>query len=228
MKIIHQIFISENNVSPSSTIANRISAVKQLYGKDYRHYLYTNEECREEVKKLSPSICKFYDKLLPYAFKADLARYVMLYLHGGYYYDVSVVPEYRFESLNDSLLYEGIPSKLESNFLPLIENNFMFFRYPEHPFLFKAIEKTLSNIHCKKYGRHPLDITGPIMLGDLDSSSVTLGKVIRQSDKQKASFINDRIHYFHKPKEHQARLDSLGCKGTNNYEEMWFKGQVFS
>lgn len=226
MKKIHQIWISDDNRSFSDQIKNTVEKLKFLYeGFDYQ--IYNNADCRNEVRKFNPKLTKIYDTILPYAFKADLARYIILYMYGGYYYDISICPEHRFECDLDSLLYKGIHNKLETNNLTIIENNFMFFKDSNHEFLYSTIEESIRRIKLKKYGRHPLDITGPIMLTDINCDNINFGQVKRISEDQKASYYNDIIHYKHKPKTYQANLYKMGCVGTNNYEEMWFDKKVF-
>jgi len=72
-----------------------------------------------------------------------------------------------------------------------------------------------------------LDITGPIMLARLDHGNIDKGYVRQDSDR-KLSFYNNELIYKHKPKQYQANLSKLGCIGVNNYEKMWFNGDVFN
>lgn len=227
-KILHQIYISDNNAKPSEYIANQMAKLQAIHS-DYQYNLYDNEKCREEIKKcLGNEAALLYDLLQPYAFKADFARYVLLYLYGGYYYDVSLCPEEKLEFTENAVLYEGIVSQIETNGLRLIENNFMFFKNPKNNNLVRLIELVIQNIKSFNYGAHPLDITGPIALGRIEFSDVTFGTVRRISETQKGSFFEDTLHYKHKPREYQANLAKLGCAGTNNYEKMWFDKLVFN
>jgi hypothetical protein len=227
-KLIHQIYISDNNNAPSEYIISQMSKLQLLYS-DYQYNLYNNEKCREEIKNaLGGKAVSLYDSLQPYAFKADFARYVLLYVYGGYYYDVSLCPEEKFEFNDNAVLYEGIVSQIETNGYRLIENNFMFFKQPKDENLDQLINLVLHNISINNYGAHPLDITGPIALGRINFSDVTFGSVKRISETQKGSFFGDTLHLKHKPREYQASLEKLGCSGTNNYEKMWFDKMVFN
>jgi hypothetical protein len=201
MKIIHQIYISDNNEQPSDKIQKQIKKLKKLYN-NYEYKLYNNEDCRELIKKtvFGSFAVEIYDAIAPYAFKADFARYLILYTQGGYYYDISICPE----------------------------NNFMFFKEKNHPFLFKAIEKLMQNVVNREYGEHPLDVTSPIMLGRLDTTGITLGEVKFITKNQRGSYLNDVLHFKHKPIKFNANLSSLGCKGTNNYEELWFSNKLYN
>ena len=225
--IIHQIWITENNEPFGEYISSQVQALKLLYN-NYTHRIYNNEECREIIKKnIGEKSAIFYDKLKPNAFKADFARYLILYVYGGYYYDISLCPEYKFECVTDTLVYKGIAGKYTTNNMRLLENNFLYFKNPKHKFLEKAINDCLNNIRYSLYHEHPLSITGPIMLGKLDSSSLTLGEVRKINNSQYASFFDDKLHLKHKPIKYQADLSKLGNRGTNNYEKMWFEKNVF-
>jgi len=227
-KIIHQIYISDNNAQPSEYIISQMSRLRTLYS-DYKYVLYDNQRCREEIQKaFGNNTVSLYDSLQSYAFRADFARYILLYVYGGYYYDVSLCPEEKIEFDVDAVLYEGTVSETETIGYRLIENNFMFFKHPKNKNLFDLIGLTIRNIRFRNYGIHPLDITGPIVLGRIPFSDVSFGSVRLISETQKGSFFGETLHYKHKSKEYQADLAKLGCAGTNNYEKMWFDKIVFS
>ena len=39
---------------------------------------------------------------------------------------------------------------------------------------------------------------------------------------------NGTTYFNFKERHHQANILSLGCKGTNNYEHMWFAKDIFN
>lgn len=227
MKTIHQIYISDSsNLELPEYIQTQVDKVKQLYS-DYEYILWDNTSIREFIiSNFSQEILSVYDDLKPYAFKSDLARYCILYKLGGYYFDISISPEIKFEP-KKSTIFVGIKNAIETNNLDIIENNVLFFPSSNDPFLKNAIDRILNNVKWLNYGEHPLDITGPIMLARLDHSNIDKGYVQQDSDR-KLSFYNNELIYKHKPKQYQANLSKLGCIGVNNYEKMWFNGDVFN
>lgn len=228
MKKIHQIYISDNNQPPSDYIKDKMRLLKSIYS-DYEYRLYNLEECRDVVKSTFGVKCLFlFDSIKPYAFKADLARYTILYNKGGYYYDIAISPEYKFESSEPGVLYKTLPDKYVTNGEIFIENDFMFFQKPKHPFLLDALNKAFANINKKAYGRHPLDVTSPMLLGTLDTRDIFLGGSIRMSDGNFSRFYKDKLHYYPKPHKYRADLSKLGNKGTNNYEKMWFSKELYN
>lgn len=227
MKKIHQIYISDDNQPPSKYIQEKISNLKSIYS-DYSYKLYNHEECRDLMKfTFGLKGLTYFDSIKPYAFKADLARYTILYKEGGYYYDISLSPEYKFESQHPGVLYRTEPDKIVTDNEVFIENNFMFFKKPKHPFLIDALNKAFNMIKNKEYGRHPLDVTSPMLLGTLDTRDIFIGENKKINEHTYARFYKEKIHFYPKPLKYGVGLDKLGAKGTNNYEEMWFNKEVF-
>lgn len=222
---IHQIYITDNNNSPSEYVSNKMQNLKELYS-DYEYILWDKHSIEKFISEnFDEEVLTAYNCIKPYAFKADLARYCILYKLGGYYFDVSICPEFKFEP-KEPIVFNGIVNELETNNLNIIENNVLFFSEPNNEFLKEAIDKSVKNILDLNPGKHPLDITGPIMLGRL-KSKINYGQV-EQRDGYKVSLYNNELIYPHKPREYQANLSKLGCAGTNNYEKMWFNGNLFN
>ena len=68
---------------------------------EFKHYLYDDEMCRNFIKEnFNNDTLWAFDKLRPGAYKADLWRYCVLYIHGGIYLDI------KFRSLNNFRLIE--------------------------------------------------------------------------------------------------------------------------
>ena len=70
---------------------------------DFQHYLFDDTDRREFIKNNYPDevLCA-YDALIPGAYKADLWRLCVLYIHGGIYMDIKL----QFE--NNFTLYDFI------------------------------------------------------------------------------------------------------------------------
>lgn len=223
MKHIHQIYISDNGSIDSEYILSQVNKLKELYS-DYKYTLYDNDMCRTEVASVfGNASVKLYDSLNSYSFRADLARYCILYKYGGYYFDVVICPEFKLEFKDSPILYEAPDSDDISE--TLIDNGVMYFNRTNHAFLSDAIGVSLSNIKRKAYGAHPLDITGPMMLGKLKKYDITFGKSKYITAKQKGAFLKDELHWLYKPEG--TILSSFNTKGTNSYEQMWFDRKIF-
>lgn len=104
-----------------------------------------------------------YHVLRPGAFKADLLRLVLLYTYGGVYCDDKITLLHPLDALLPAEKSAVMVRDIGSNG---ILNAFMAFE-PRHPFLKAAIDRILYNVNRRFYGRGPLEITGPRMLGQL-------------------------------------------------------------
>lgn len=223
IKKVHQIYISENNNLPSEFVQKKMTKLKELYF-DWEYNLYNNEQCREVIDSLfGKKIVNLYDSLNPFAFKADFARYCILYKYGGQYFDASICPEFKLECKDAAILYEP-PFYWGGH--RLIDNGVMIFNKPQHPMLLEAIQACVKNIRNKDYGSGSLHITGPAVLGQIDKyNDITYGYCKYIKAKQKAAFLGDVMHWKYKPEG--TNLEFFGCSGVNNYDKMWLEKTVF-
>ena len=236
MKKIHQIYISDNNAPPGEYVANQMQKLKHMYS-DYEYTLYDNEMCRDQVRSLlGEEAVELYDSLNSYAFRADLARYCILYQHGGFYFDSIICPEFKVEFDDFPVMYRApvggcrYGALADGQELTAIENGVMYFNKSKHPFLWDAISLSLKNIKEQSYGIHPLDVTGPVMLGRLKKYDICFGQskfldaeqqAVYQTEK--AAYFKDVLHWIYKSKN----LSALGCYGVNSYEQMWKEKWLF-
>ena len=63
---------------------------------EFEYFLYDDDDCRLFIKEhFSTDVLNAYDRLIPYAYKADLWRYCVLYIYGGIYLDI------KYQCMND-------------------------------------------------------------------------------------------------------------------------------
>lgn len=225
MKNVHQIYISDNGHHPGEYVSSQMRKVKELYH-DYNYTLYDNEMCRAEVKSaFGEKAAKIYDSLNSYSFKADLARYCILYKYAGFYFDATLCPEFKLEFNDCPVMYKA-PHGAAGNIVPdLIDNGVMYFNQTKHPFLMDAIHHSLKNIKSRNYGEHTLDITGPCMLGRLHHYDICFGRARWINDGQKGAYFDETLHWLYKPEG--TTFNTFEGSGTNSYERMWADRNVF-
>jgi mannosyltransferase OCH1-like enzyme len=69
-------------------MAKSILLIKHLNPR-FKYFLYDDNECREFIKNnFKSDVLWAYDSLIPGAYKADLWRYCVLFIHGGIYLDM--------------------------------------------------------------------------------------------------------------------------------------------
>ena len=140
---------------------------------DWEYHFFDKAARRDFITKHFPKkVLDAYDNLIPGAYKADLWRYCVLYIHGGLYVDNK--SEFLANSLNDV-----IPEDVE--FLSLqemdsLDNNgcgvknlrimqSFIVTKRKHPFFKKAIDLVVENVETGYYGYTPVCPTGPRLLG---------------------------------------------------------------
>jgi len=129
---------------------------------ELKHHLYDDAMCREFIKTHFPLnvVCAF-DKLVPGAYKADLWRYCVLYIHGGIYLDIKYGCVDGFK-LADLINQPRIVKDREMLGVCGIYQALMIHK-PHDIFLHNCIENVVANVHNGYYGKNALMVTGPHM-----------------------------------------------------------------
>ena len=172
-KIIHQTY-KDQNFTEGMKQAQQSWAVK-----DFTYNFYDDKQCLDFIKKhfTQKEVNAFID-LVPGAFKADLFRLCVLYVHGGVYADI------------DTILLEDLKKLLDQNVNlivcrddPMAKKwlwNGFIAATPKHPALKIAIQKIISNVASRE-NRFYLEYTGPAMFGK--AINQYLGRDIEQDFK---------------------------------------------
>jgi len=126
----------------------------------FRHYLFDDKECREFIKSyFKPDVLHAYDHIVPGAYKADLWRYCVLFIHGGIYLDVKYTPLNGFRFIQ---LCEKEHWVLDADGQGVY--NALMVCKPRNPILFQAIRKIVQHVGERFYGNNYLAPTGPHLL----------------------------------------------------------------
>lgn len=160
-------------------------------------YLFDTNECRDFIKhyfKDEPDVLWAFDSLVPGAFKADLWRYCVLYIHGGIYLDAPLqivenlkdfVNTYGESYVRDSeiIFNEGGINKTD---LKGIFNGILI-SPKKRDFYYTAIKDIVQNVKNNFYGGSPLDPTGPRLLGKIFRSKSELTNKVKLQHYPKTS-----------------------------------------
>jgi mannosyltransferase OCH1-like enzyme len=141
---------------------DRVESLKSRHPK-FEHKLFDDNDCREFIQKhFREEVLQTYDKLIPGAYKADLWRLCILFIHGGIYMDIKLncVNGFHLIELTEKEHYvvDRPPNSIYNGFLSCRKGN---------PFLLEGINKIVENVKNNYYGETPLHPTGPCMLGNL-------------------------------------------------------------
>lgn len=144
---------------------------------EFKYNLYNEELCRNYIKdNYSEEILETYDNLVPYALKADLWRYCILYKRGGVYLDSKYSCIYNFKFIY--LVTEEYFCKDIDESGSGIYNALIIVK-PNNPIILKCINKVVENVKNKFYGNFSLEPTGPLMMKKFFTSEEILKLKLR-------------------------------------------------
>ena len=233
---VFQILITDDgNMNLSEEIRLNVDSVKYWH-RDSKHHLLDAESVRQFIAgNFSADVLEAFDGFRPYAYKADLAKCCLLFVHGGLYVDLGCRFIRRFEvPKHKSIGFfrdQGIGSGA-----PWSVSNAIIYAKPRREELRLTIEFIVSNFKNRLYGTNSIAITGPIVFG----------QAIAQVNKPEDCFagelrpltpeFEDRNYCFVTPegrllavrtKANIAGLAHMGIKGTNDYCHLWRRRQVY-
>ena len=157
---------------------------------EFTFHLCDINDCRTFLQShFEPDVLLAYDELVPLAYKADLWRYCVLYIHGGIYMDIKFIPLVKLTQFtkkewfvlerpfitghHDNVLQKKV---LQTNIATQIDpllwpdkkigicNGFIV-SLPGNKILKDCIDRIVKHTQTHYYGRGCLDVTGPALLG---------------------------------------------------------------
>lgn len=175
----------------------------------YTLFYFDDEDCEkfiEDYKNLDLIIA--FDKLNAGAYKADLFRYLVLYVYGGIYMDFSMRSLVKLDDIIKS--YETILVKDLDASLGGIYNAFMCSK-KGNPLFIETIQLCIENIKNEVYFDNVWELTGPLALKKV------LLKINNENDVNIGEYKNSTMIYrlFDKGLEGNQHL-ILDVDGTNN------------
>ena len=129
---------------------------------DFEHHLFDDNDMYEFIKThFEKDVLDAYDKIIPGAYRADLWRYCVLYIHGGVYLDIKYtnVGDFNLLEMTDREYFCIDIEKSGGG----IYNAFMICK-PKNEKLWKCIQQIVENVNTKYYGETGLHPTGPMLM----------------------------------------------------------------
>jgi len=129
---------------------------------DFNYYLFNKNDCYEFIKNnFDNEVSYTYQNLIPYAYKADLWRYCVLYKYGGIYLDMkfTCINNFNFNKLLDNNYYCK-----DFDFSGGGVFNGIMISKPGNKILERAIYQIVDNYKNNYYGKTSLEPTGPLLL----------------------------------------------------------------
>lgn len=232
---ISQIYLSDDGGELPPYIKGCIEAVRSLFP-EFRHALYSLELAREFLgKNFDNEVLGAFDKLNPYAYKADLLRYCLLYSVGGWYFDIAVRPLIPIKVPLDvkTIAFKDMPIISQTTWSCA---NTILYAQPKSIVYENAIKLVLENCKNDYYGINPLCPTGPVVLGKAfaiqgESSESVFGDFIQLTplhiNTNPAFVLPDGLIFAYGKAAGGGDLSAFGVKGTNNYNDFYLSKTVY-
>ena len=238
---ITQIYLTDNNHDPSGLLARCCQSAKRAFS-FVPHRLYKNDDIELLIcKNFDDRVLESYRKLIPYAYKSDLARLCILFCHGGWYADVGLYfpfPAPKLDERINLVSFREEPRMTPSSSWSVA--NGLIYAKPRHPVVRRAIDLILSNVEANYYGLTPLCPTGPNVWGralcDFGVQKNTFyGDFVDLTPlsqiRNRAMILpNGQILAFYKPNNSpdiRRNLQSLGAQGTNDFGDLWQQRNIY-
>jgi mannosyltransferase OCH1-like enzyme len=195
---------------------------------EFDYYLYDDKKSRDFIlKNFGEEVVSAYDTLVPGAYKSDLWRYCVLYIHGGFYLDIkfhSIAPLISILEYGPTIFVKDRSTHNSSK--DDLYNAFMG-SAPRNEVFKHCINDIIFSCKFKLYQRSMLDITGPGLLGRM---------VMKHYPELYDSYIKDFrldgdnimkgpfVVFAQYP---EYRADQRQFQSTPHYGGLYFARQVF-
>lgn len=238
---IVQIFISDQNADPPELLRGAIASVQQCFSA-YRYTRHNGESLRAFIEQhFDRDVLAAYDKLRPYAYKADLGRYCLLYQDGGWYADISILMRQPVGPVGPDVdlvyffdLGDGV---VPGRSLFDVSNSLLYAR-PRQAVLERAINSVVRHCREEYYGTSIYCPTGPAVLGAALASeprsarhvSGHLMALTPNHPRRNLSFVlpDGQILALFKKGWMQPGDVLFGKReGTNNYADLWVQRRIY-
>ena len=225
---LFQVLITDNEtgvVTFTEKLERNIGSLRATYPNAvYRRYV--DEELLDFIADNYPNeVLQAYQGMRPNAFKADLARYCLLHTYGGLYSDLSYFHVRSIEIGDaDMVVFRDIPGHPS-----WATSNAVIYAKPNSPVLYRAIERVVSHFKHGYYGIHPLEPTGPYMLGRVLAEtqnwmSITFGDSQWQdtgAGRRIVKVLPNEMVVAIRNKTIDGQISELISGGGDNYIQLW-------
>lgn len=198
---------------------------------EFNHSLFDDEDCIKFIEdNFDSDVLDAFHRLIPGAYKADLWRYCVLYIHGGIYLDIKFEcyngfnltdlldkPHYVMDRQKDPKTNAAYaePGKI------LVYNGCMV-SPAKNPMLMNCISTIVENVNKEEYGFNPLYPTGPGLLGG----------VLGPSSDIDLTFSSDELYIMYKNKRilkkyPEYRKEQSETRPGNYYTDLWKQGNIY-
>jgi len=124
-----------------------------------------------------PAVMQAFKDFIPGAFRADLFRYAVVYIEGGFYMDLDIIPFNitqwaieGFRSNSDLIAVRDRDTPDGAGPFGIWQGAFGAKKHSK--FIINAIQKITEHVRAHFYGCRSLSVTGPILFGEILKESI--------------------------------------------------------
>lgn len=201
------------------------------YLKDYEYMFWDKQSIQDLMRSNNDYDClDAFDKLKPYALKADLARYYIVNKFGGWYSDINNFQKTKFPDTENIDMIVFRERLFHTNTSWAVVCGY-FYSKPNNPILTHVIDSIIYNTQNNFYGKNPLYPTGPSLFGRsiacesfYNNISIEYGDFIDDETCKYFKFKNRNLAVY---KPNNLKSGELGHPGSNSYVSMWFDNDIY-
>jgi mannosyltransferase OCH1-like enzyme len=232
---VSQIYLSDTDAALPPYIGSCVQAVRGFFP-EFDHVLYNIRSAREFLnKEFGKEVLAAFDKLKPYAYKADLLRYCLLHQVGGWYFDVACRPLTPISVADaiETIAFRDMPIFHGTGWSCV---NAVIYSRPKSAVFSRALELVLKNCNTNYYGINAICPTGPAVLGrafalEGESESRVFGEYMfltpMHQNRNAAFVLPDGVIFAMGKPADGGDLTSLGASGVNNYNDFYNSRSVY-
>lgn len=247
-KNIYKIYVNDTENDISREIHDlAINSWKKIYP-DYNLIIYDSIKINKFILEYyGEDFLNIYNILIPYSFKCDFVRYLLLYKFGGVYSDLKqvILERIDFTSYHFVASYEkhlDWIGMLNLDFIPV--QNCLIGCIKNHPYIKCAIDMCIQNILNNRYNSFCTDITGPVMFGrcikyvkknlNLDLKNEKYYYFMEYKYNNKTEYFIHEEYKINSKKLVKHKYDNSDggewkeLKNNNNYSDLWNNNEVYN
>lgn len=204
----------------------------QKQNPQFEYFLFDDADCHAFIEThFDEDVLDAYERLIPGAYKADLWRYCVLYIHGGIYLDMKMrcVGDFRLLELTKQEHYVKDRPQLAFMKNHVGVYNAVMIQQPKNPLMMDCILEIVENVKNQEYGYSALYPTGPGMLGDLymekrKKYNLPDFDLFHDLDRETIRYKNRTIleHYT------EYRKEQLNHQNELHYSVLWDKNSIYA
>ena len=230
---VHQIVLGNRNDMKNHVPKQSETIPRFFPNSNFEHKIWDNDSVRDFLRQyFHPSVSLAYNSLIPFAYKADLARYAILYKLGGWYVDATmtvIADPPNVEQYDMFLVRDFYAAEYTA---PWQIANGLIYSRPGHPIFMLMINAIVENCKSKSYGAKALSVSGPELFGrkiaeygyNSKNTKYLIGNYYYNMSTKERHIIYKNINFI-KPKPYDGGITKI--PGGNSYVDLWEKREVF-